>query len=150
MTRCPTWADTLSGGLCWLIKRPHIMQMSSPDSHTPDAPPVLVLVRDLIFASRITATAQAMGVGTFVVRDPAKLKDAYPHATRQTLIADLNQPGALHAANEWRSHSAGRVVIGFVAHVDAEIIREARELGIDQVLPRSRFVVDLESLLRSA
>jgi hypothetical protein len=62
---------------------------------------------------------------------------------------DLNQAGALDAAIEWKKRCGGEV-IGFVAHVDADTIRRAREAGLDKVLPRSRFVADLESLLRGA
>jgi hypothetical protein len=66
------------------------------------------------------------------------------------LIVDLNQSGALEAAIEWKQQEGGedRQVIGFVAHVDSDTIRRARDAGVDRVLPRSRFVEDLESLLR--
>ena len=109
----------------------------------PHAAPTLVLVRDLLFSSRIAATARAIGVDVKLMRDPAVLAAE----TARRLIVDLNQPGALDAAVEWKKQSGGEV-IGFVAHVDAETIRRARDAGIDQVLPRSRFVAVLESLLR--
>jgi hypothetical protein len=138
-------ADTLTGELCRLIKRPHIIPMSSLTSDaaaTPDLP-LLVLVRDLLFSSRITVAAKHLGVGMKLVREPGQL--AAEAGGR--LIVDLNQPGALDAAAEWR-RSGEREVVGFVAHVDADTIRRAREAGIDQVLPRSRFVAELESIIR--
>ena len=52
---------------------------------------VLVMVRDLIFATRIDATARAEGVTITLLRDPSRLRDA--EGTR--LILDLNEPGAL-------------------------------------------------------
>ena len=107
--------------------------------------PVLVLVRDLMFSSRISAAARATGVEIAVLRDPAQLRGA----RGRRLIVDLNQPGALEASIEWNSASACDVV-GFVSHVDAETIARARAAGIDRVLPRSRFVEMLPELLASS
>jgi hypothetical protein len=104
---------------------------------------VLVLVRDLIFSTKIRATADAVGAEVRLLRDPAVLKvhDGV------LLIVDLNLEGAIAAAAEWRGAGERRVV-GFVSHVDAETIRAAREAGIGEVLARSRFVEVLPSLLR--
>lgn len=104
-----------------------------------------MLVRDLIFASRINLTARDIGVEVKLLRDEAKLAAEIG----RRLIVDLNQHGALDAAIEWRKRTGGEV-IGFVAHVDADTIRRARDAGIDQVLPRSRFVTELSSLLRGS
>ena len=97
--------------------------------------PVLVLVRDLMFSSRIAAAARGAGIDVTVLREP----EALPGAQGQRLIVDLNQPGALDAAAAWKQASGGQVV-GFVSHVDSETITRARAAGIDRVLPRSRFV----------
>jgi len=104
--------------------------------------PILVLVRDLMFSSRISAAARAAGVAIAVLRDPAQVSGA----RGRRLIVDLNQPGALEAATEWKNGSRGDVV-GFVSHVDGETIARARAAGIDRVLPRSRFVEVLPDLL---
>jgi hypothetical protein len=105
--------------------------------------PVLVLVRDLMFASKITATAQSMQVLVKLIREPEKLASE----PGERLIVDLNQPGALDAAVNWKS-APGRSVVGFVSHVDRETIDRARSLGIDQILPRSQFVARLTELLK--
>src|SRR4051794_8185170 len=105
--------------------------------------PVLVLVRDLLFSSKITATAQAMQLPVKIVRDPAKLISEQG----SRLIVDLNQAGALEAAMEWKKAFAAPV-IGFVSHVDRETIDRAQAAGIDQVLARSAFVQRLEELLK--
>ncbi len=118
--------------------------MSPLSFPTPTSPiPVLVFVRDLLFASRITATARAIDVPIKLLRDETKLT----HEPGRRLIVDLYQGSALEAAVEWKKQTGGEV-IGFVSHVDTETIRRARDAGIDQVLPRSRFVTELESLLR--
>jgi hypothetical protein len=103
---------------------------------------VLALVRDLMFSSKITATARAEGVAVKIVRDASKLAGEPGHR----LLVDLNQDGAIPAAIEWKSRTGG-AVIGFVSHVDAATIKLAREAGFDQVLARSRFVEILPELL---
>jgi DNA-binding NarL/FixJ family response regulator len=105
--------------------------------------PVLVLVRDLMFSSRISATARAGGAPVRMLRDPVELHNA----PGRRLIVDLNQPGALEAAVEWKRASSSGDVVGFVSHVDADTIARARAAGIDRVLPRSRFVEVLPDLL---
>ena len=112
-----------------------------PDE-SPPPPTTLLLCRDLMFASKVTATARATGQAVQVVRDPAQLP---PKGNR--LLVDLNQDGALDAAAAWRTSSGGAVV-GFVSHVDTETIARARNAGLDQVLTRGRFTADLESILK--
>jgi hypothetical protein len=109
-----------------------------------ERPTVLVLVRDLIFAGRITATARELAVAATLVRDPAKLPTET--STAGLLIVDLNLAGAIDAARQWK-RATGGAVTGFVAHTDAETIAAARAAGIDRVLARSRFVEVLPALL---
>ena len=119
-----------------------------PSTSTPDVPPgalppVLVLVRDLLFSSRICATARAANIPVKVLRDPA----AVAGAEGRMLIVDLNQDGATDAAVAWKRDASAEVV-GFVSHVDVETIARAKAAGLDRVLPRSRFVEMLPELLR--
>lgn len=106
---------------------------------------VLALVRDLMFSGRIGAEARAQGAQCRIIRDPAALAAA--DGAAGLLIVDLNLPGAVAAAASWRA-SHGKPVVGFVSHVDAGTIVEAKTAGIDQVMPRSRFVQVLPDLLR--
>jgi DNA-binding NarL/FixJ family response regulator len=109
--------------------------------------PILVVVRDLMFSGRILAEARAAGAQIKSIRDPAdiaKLTDT----NARLMIADLNLPGAIAAAADWRK-TGDRKVIGFVSHVDSQTIAEAKTAGIDQVLARSRFVQILPELLRA-
>jgi CheY-like chemotaxis protein len=111
-----------------------------------DAPPILVLVRDLMFSGRILAEARAAGVNVKVIRDPSAIAKL-ENADSSLMIADLNLPGATAAAADWRLRTSGTVV-GFVSHVDAEAISQAKAAGLDQVLARSRFVTVLPELLK--
>jgi hypothetical protein len=105
---------------------------------------VLVLVRDLMFSSRISATARAEGTGVRLLREPAQLADA----SGDLLIVDLNQPGVIEPAAAWLAAGPARRVVGFVSHVDADTIKAARAAGLE-VLARSRFVEVLPELLRA-
>lgn len=103
---------------------------------------ILALVRDLMFASRIGAEAKAAGVGCQIVRDASQLP-----AGGRMLLVDLNLDGAIEAAAAWQ-RAGGGSVLGFVSHVDAQTISDAKAAGIARVLPRSRFVQILPQILR--
>ncbi len=105
--------------------------------------PVLCLVRDLLFYSKIRAAAESAGIALKSLRDPAKLAEEIGGG----LIVDLNQEGALQAASEWRQRT-GRPVVGFVSHVDTETIDSARQAGIDRILARSKFEQTLAGILQ--
>jgi hypothetical protein len=107
--------------------------------------PTLVCVRDLMFSSKIMATARHLNAPIEMVREPGLLSGK----PGVRLIVDLNQPGTIAAAKQWKSEAAGRTAIGFVSHVDSDTIADARAAGIDQVLARSQFVNALPSLLLS-
>ena|SRR5687768_15766448 len=117
-----------------------------PDDAQPTPPPptLLILCRDLLLGSRITAAAQSAGVPFKVVRDAAKLTGQ----VGQRLIVDLNQDGATAAAAAWKAATSGADVVGFVSHVDAATIQRARSAGLDQVMPRSRFVEQLPQIVQ--
>jgi hypothetical protein len=117
---------------------------ADPPSESPEPPPVLVLVRDLMFSGRIGATARAINAPVRLLRDAAALEGS----TGRRLIVDLNQPGALEAAVAWKGATGGEVV-GFVSHVDADAVGRARAGGIDRVMARSQFVNVLPELLGS-
>ena len=108
-------------------------------------PPVLVLVRDLMFSGRIGAEARAAGANVKMLRDPKLLAEAPADATR--LIVDLDLAGALEAAAAWKTRDPGREVITFVAHTNVDAIRTARDAGLNQILTRGQFVEVLPRLL---
>jgi DNA-binding NarL/FixJ family response regulator len=112
---------------------------------TQSSPPVLALVRDLMFVGRIVAEARTAGVPLTVIRDPAKLSGV----AGRLLIVDLNLDGALEAAAAWAAAS-GHPTVAFAAHTDTATIAKARAAGLAQVLARSAFVDRLPGLLRPA
>lgn len=111
----------------------------------------LALCRDLMFGSKIVEAGKRTGAAVIIVREPGKLLDpAFQSEFKANrLIVDLNTPGHLEAAVEWKSKTAGRV-IGFVSHVAGDAIAEARRLGVDQVLSNGGFAANVEAIVKNA
>jgi hypothetical protein len=105
----------------------------------------LVLCRDLLFVSKITATARALGVSVTVIRDVARLSE---EGLPSRMIVDLTDERFLNAASEWKQKSRGRVT-GFAGHADAETIERARTAGLDEILARGEFSARLGDILQS-
>jgi DNA-binding NarL/FixJ family response regulator len=107
----------------------------------------LVLSDDLIFVSRIAATAQAAGLVVRQARTPAELVGLAKKDPPGGVLLDLQNPGLELAALLAELRAACPVmprVTGYGSHVEAELLRSAREAGCDLVLPRSKFVRELD------
>lgn len=114
-------------------------------------PAGLMLSDDLIFASRVTATARAAGLAVKVVRTPDLVLSAARAHPPTGVILDLHNPGldlpALLAGLREACPAMPRVV-AYGSHVEAETLRAARQAGCDRVMPRSQFVTELETGLK--
>lgn len=112
---------------------------------------VLVAVDDLMFSSRISTAAKAVGTPIRFARSAAAVVNAAREAPAALVIIDLNaarlQPLEIVAALKGDPALAGIPTLGFVSHVDTPTIDAARRAGIDRVLARSAFVEQLPALL---
>lgn len=123
---------------------------STPDSG--DLTPAGVLVsRDLIFTTKITGTARALGFRIAVAGNGAlavkTIAEAKPRVVFVDLAAgDLGKPEALLAYQA----AAGpeTPIVAFGSHVDTESLDAARGAGCREVLPRSKFSAELPELIR--
>jgi DNA-binding NarL/FixJ family response regulator len=109
--------------------------------------PGLVLSDDLIFVSRIAATAQASGLAIRQARTPAELIALAAKDPPGGVILDLQNPGIDLPALLLKLKAACPLmprVTAYGSHVEAELLRAAREAGCDLVLPRSKFVKELD------
>ena len=114
---------------------------------------ILVAVDDLLFSSKIRATAKLVGVDltfarthddiltqagtlnpTLVIFDLDSQK-----TDPVTTIADLKRDPALAAIR----------TLGFVSHVHTDRIAAARQAGADDVLARSQFASQLADILQA-
>ncbi|MCC7144922.1 MAG: hypothetical protein IT443_00600 [Phycisphaeraceae bacterium] len=117
---------------------------------------VLYACKDLIFATRIRSTADALGL----VSHPACHLDSLrrhlippaqpsaPGAVR-VFFVDLDLGADALSLTAWvKQNSPSIAVICFGAHVQTDMLHQARALGADLVLPRSQFTSLLPQLLK--
>jgi CheY-like chemotaxis protein len=108
----------------------------------------LVLCDDLIFFSRIAGAARAAGLSVRQVKTTAELIALAREHAPGGVILDLQNPGlelpALLAELRAACPAMPRV-IAYGSHVEAEVLRAARQAGCDRVMPRSQFVAELET-----
>ena len=110
---------------------------------------VLVLCDDLIFASKVMATGRALNIPAAMSRTPEKALAKCAESMPACLIVDLNYPGLNLAEflESLRDQAGKPILVGFGSHVQADVLKEARKLGFDHVMPRSQFHECLESEL---
>jgi CheY-like chemotaxis protein len=110
----------------------------------------LLLCDDLIFTSKVTGTAKALGLTVQAMRTPAALVEAARNIAPACVILDLDQPG-LDVASllQQLAEACPRRprVVGYGSHVEAARLHAARVAGCDPVWPRSKFVEELPQAL---
>jgi CheY-like chemotaxis protein len=124
--------------------------MTTPNVTAPIELLGLLLSDDLIFTSRITGTARALGLTVKAARSAEGILTLARQQAPRCVIVDLGNPGLLLTD---LLRQLGEVcqplprVVAYGSHVDAATLRAAREAGCDPVWPRSKFVEDLEQAL---
>ena len=113
-------------------------------------PAGLMLCDDLIFTSKVTGTARALGLAVQAARSPTVLLEAARRAAPRCVIVDLHVPG-LDLPDLMRQLAdvcpdMPRVV-AYGSHVEAATLHAARVAGCDPVWPRSKFVEELPQAL---
>lgn len=132
--------------------------MTHPDAPSPDAAPsprpVLVVMSDLLFRSKIDEVARRLGLPLRAARSAEQL-ERHLAATEPCIVfvdleTDALDPAAAirrirERAAEWGG--APRIV-GFAGHTNVEAIRAGREAGATVVLARSAMAAQLPEMLR--
>jgi CheY-like chemotaxis protein len=106
----------------------------------------LMLCDDLIFVSKVTGAAKALGLEVRAARDAAALVELARREAPGGVLIDLHNAGLDVAAllRELESACGKRPrVVGYGSHVEAATLHAARQAGCDLVLPRSKFVEEL-------
>jgi CheY-like chemotaxis protein len=121
----------------------------TPTDTTTGERPVLALVADLIFGSKIRGAARATGVALELVRGGAELLEAAARLRPRLVIVDLEAPGVdanVISGLKGTALTGSIPVVAFGSHVHADVLSAARAAGADRVLARSAFVKELPSL----
>jgi PleD family two-component response regulator len=113
---------------------------------------ILAVLDDLMFTSRIKTAASQLGVAVTFARSPDRALDEMRKARPSLVILDLNgtRTNPLHivAAMKQDPVTASIPTVGFVSHVQTDVIEAARRVGVDEVLARSAFTQQLGEILQ--
>jgi PleD family two-component response regulator len=113
---------------------------------------ILAVLDDLMFTSKIKTTAAQLGVAVTFARSREAALDAMRGAPPALVILDLNNtrtdPLGIVAAMRGDPALAAIPTIGYVSHVQTELIDAARKGGVGEVLARSAFTQQLPDILR--
>lgn len=115
---------------------------------------VIAIVDDMFFASKIRATAEALGVAISFPRSQELTLEKLREQKPRLVVCDLqNQkldPIEFGALLKSDAELASVPLLGFFSHVEVELQRRAVEAGFDKVVPRSLFARDLATFLQGS
>ena len=117
---------------------------------TGSPPQIVIVCTDLIFSTKITATAKALAKPFSVARTEARLAELLAAGDTPLVIVDmsvtaLDPVAAIRAAKQ---KPATRVV-AFLSHVEVETAAAARAAGADEVMARSAFTARLPEIVEN-
>lgn len=112
---------------------------------------VIAVIDDMFLASKVGATAKALGMLAVFPRGLDSLRHSIDDGVPDIIVVDLQHakldPIALGSELKTNERLAAVPVIGFFSHVEAELHRKAVQAGYDQVMPRSVFFGELANVL---
>lgn len=115
---------------------------------------ILVVVDDLMFSVKISSAAKAVNAPIAFERAPAAVLPRIRDERPSLVIFDLNssrlRPIETIAALKRDPALAGTRTVGYVSHVQSDVIAAARAAGCDEVLARSAFSEKLGAILAGA
>jgi CheY-like chemotaxis protein len=115
---------------------------------------ILAVVDDLMFTSKIKTTAGQLGVPVTFAKSSGAALDQMRKDVPSLVIFDLNSartdPLGTVAAMRRDPALASIPTVGFVSHVQTDLIDAARQAGVGDVMARSAFTARLAEILSGA
>ncbi len=110
---------------------------------------IVAFLDDLIFATKLSSTATAVGTTVTIVRTLEELGGQLESAAVELVIVDLSagRDDPLDAIAVARAAAPTVRIVAFGPHVEGDLMNGARQRGADTVLARSAFVRKLPELL---
>ena len=112
---------------------------------------ILCVVDDLIFSVKISTAAKALDTRVFFERSPEMVLPRIREKRPALVIFDLNSTKLrpLDAIAQMKADPGLRDIrtLGYVSHVQTDVINAARSAGVDEVLARSAFSERLGEIL---
>jgi PleD family two-component response regulator len=113
---------------------------------------IVAIVDDMFFASKIRATAEALGVEISFPRTKELALEKLRVTKPDLILVDLHNQrfDPIQFASEMKADVEAHSIplLGFFSHVEVELQRRATEAGFDTVMPRSVFARDLGKILQ--
>ncbi|MEK6701301.1 MAG: hypothetical protein AABZ53_03495 [Planctomycetota bacterium] len=115
---------------------------------------LLYLAADLLWASKIKGTADALSLPCRPVRSVEMLEARLADSPVTALLVDLDKPEeAMTMIGRLRGAAAGVPersirILAFGPHVAKEALAAAKAAGADEVLPRGAFDHDMGNILK--
>ncbi len=114
-------------------------------------PIILAVLDDLMFTSKIRATAAQLGLSVSVIRSREAALAALRLSPATLVILDLDNPRTdpLGIVAAMREDPVLRSVttLGFASHVHTDVMQAARQAGVTRVVARSAFAQHLPEML---
>ncbi|MGB7220434.1 MAG: response regulator [Vicinamibacterales bacterium] len=115
---------------------------------------ILAVLDDLMFSSKIRTAASALGVTVEFARSSPAALEKMRERPPSLVIFDLNcqrtDPLGTVAAMKQDPALASMPTVGFVSHVQTDVIAAARQAGVGEVLARSAFTMQIAEILSRA
>ena len=115
---------------------------------------ILILVDDLMFTSKIRSAASRLDIPVRSARSLVGALNEMRNERPTLVIVDLNNsradPLGTITAMKADPDLSSIPTVGFVSHVQTDLIAAAERAGVDQVLPRSMFTQRLSEILANA
>lgn len=109
----------------------------------------IALVSDLMFSSKITATANSVGASVAIVRTLEQLENELTSNPATIVMIDLETTAAdpIEAITQCVNAQPKPRIIAFGPHVNVDLLTKASDAGADDVMPRGAFTANLPQLL---
>lgn len=112
---------------------------------------ILVIADDLLFRSKISSAAKAAGVVVKAATTPDAAIERAKTDRPSIVLIDLDggRPEPFEVLRRFAADPdlAALPTLGFVSHVNVELVKQARELGVGQVMARGAFAAALPEIL---
>ena len=113
---------------------------------------IVAVLDDLMFQSKIKTTAAQLGATVVFARTPdaalAEMRKAAPSLVILDLNSQRGDPLAIVGAMKHDPALAAVPTVGYVSHVQTDVIDAARAAGVGDVLARSAFTAQLPDILK--
>ncbi|HKB13852.1 MAG TPA: hypothetical protein VKD69_24470, partial [Vicinamibacterales bacterium] len=112
---------------------------------------ILAVLDDLMFTSKIRTAAGQLGVAVSFARSADAALSEMRKGSPSLVILDLNNartdPLGIVAAMKQEPALASIPTVGYVSHVQTDVINAARQAGVGEVMARSAFTQQLAEIL---